>query len=543
MIDPLRTDVGQSSPIMRRFALFRAAIVSILLLLCFALHARGSAELDLHTAYLYAILCVALIESLVIMIITAYGHTPKNRFSFLLLCSDLVLISAVVALTGGSRSMFAFLYIAAILSTSILLSFNWSLLIATISAVLFMVVMLLETNGYVMPASAFRWHEPPMIPGDMWAYTGMKVFAFYLTAFLAGNLSRRVGQLRSLQQNILNNFSSGFISVNRDCVVTFLNPAGSTLLQRSLSETIGKHVSSAFPVIGGQSNPLEDAIAGQKECQSKEIIVRRGDGKEVPVGVTVSLIRNGARKLVGAVASFINLTELKRMEKRLRRGDRMAAIGEMSTVLAHEIRNPVASIRGAVQELSENLRPDGADGRLMKIAIRASDQLNRIISDFLEFAGISPRERRQFGVGKLLEEVAETAERCFVRNGNIRVIREYSHEAGRMVGDRSQIKEAVLNVVRNGIEAMPEGGVLRIGTREGKGSSDNTAIFIHDDGGGLSREEIDKIFDPFYTTKRGGVGLGMAIVHRIVASHGGTIDVESGKGKGTAVTILLPRQG
>ena len=542
MIDSLRTDVEQSKLIVRRFAFFRAAIVLVLLLLCSALHLRSSAELDLNTVYLYAIMFVALIESVVIMIVMANGHVPGIRFSFLLLCADLTLISAVVALTGGSRSMFAFLYIAAILSANILFSFNWAMLMATVSAVLFVVVMCLERNGYVMPASAFRWQEYPLVPGDMWAYAGMKVFAFYLTAFLAGHLSRRVGQLQSLQHNILNNFSSGFISVNRDCIVTFLNPAGSALLQRSLSETVGAHVSSAFPVTDEQSNPLEDAIDKRKECQSREIMVRRGDGKEVPVGVTVSLIKDSAGRLVGAVASFVNLTELKRMEEQLRRADTMAAIGEMSTILAHEIRNPVASIRGAVQELSENLRPGGADGRLMKIAIRASDQLNKIISEFLEFAGIKPRERQRFNVGHLLEEVAQTAERRFGCNGNIRIIREYSDSERSVIGDRNQIKQAVLNVVQNGIEAMPEGGALRIGAREDKKSLENIAILIEDDGSGLSRQEIDRIFDPFYTTKRGGVGLGMAIVHRIVASHGGTIEVESGNGKGTAITILLPGQ-
>jgi len=542
MIEPLRTNVEQNKLVMRRFAMFRALIVSILLLLCFALHLRSAAALDLSTAYLYAILFVALIESVVIIIIMTHGHTPGVRFSFLLLCADLTLISAVVALTGGNRSMFAFLYIAAILSTSILLSFDWSLVIATISGVLFVVMMFLEANGYIVPASAFRWQEPTLAPGDRWAYTGMKILAFYLTAFLAGHLSRRVGQLQSLQHNILNNFSSGFISVNRDRIVTFLNPAGSALLQRSPSETVGTHVSKAFSVTGGQSNPLEDAIAEQKECQSREIMVRRGDGKEVPVGVTVSLLRNSATKLIGAVASFINLTELKRMEERLRRADRMAAVGEMSTVLAHEIRNPVASIRGAIQELSENLRLDGADGRLMEIAIRASDQLNKIVSDFLEFAGITPRERRRFNVGRLLEEVVETAERRFACNGSIRIVRERLDEPGTAVGDRTQIKEAVLNVVQNGIEAMPCGGELRIRVLEDEESSENVSIVIQDTGNGLSREEVDRIFDPFYTTKQDGVGLGMAVVHRIIASHGGTIDVESGKGKGTAVTIVLPRQ-
>lgn len=542
MIDPFKSDLEQGTLILKRFALARAVIVLIVAASCITLHVRANAEMDRNTAYLYSIFLVALIESLMVVFLVAAGYKPTIRFSSLLLCADLVFISAIIVLTGGSKSVFAFLYIAAILSTSILLSFNWSVLIATVCSALFVLIMVLEQNGLVMPASAFRWQGPPMLSGDVVAYTSMKVFGFYLTAFLAGYLSHRLGLLQSLQQNILNSFSSGFISINLDHGVTFLNVSAATLLGHRRSELIGKPVSSVFAVADGETNPLDESGPEHKECQSKEVTLVRSDGKRIPIGITVSHLRDHGKKLMGAVASFTDLTELKRMEERLRRADRLAAIGEMSTSLAHEIRNPVASIRGAVQELSEHLMLDGTDSQLMRIAMRESDQLSRIISCFLEFVDTGPREDQQFDVNELMEEITRIAQQHLARHSDIRIREEFPKGLGHVVGDRARIKEAMLNVIQNAVDAMSDGGDLHICACRNGNPSGNVTIRIKDEGKGLSLEGVQKIFDPFYTTKPQGIGLGMAIAHKIIDSHRGSIDVESTEGKGTTVTIGLPRE-
>jgi two-component system sensor histidine kinase PilS (NtrC family) len=409
---------------------------------------------------------------------------------------------------------------------------------------LFVLVMMLEHGGYVMASSAFRSPDSAMTAGELWAYAVMKVFAFYLVAFLAGYLSRRVGLLQSFHQNILASFSSGFISVNGDCVVTFINPAASKLLGRAPSESVGEHVRSVLPVAEGQPNPLEESILSNAECQGKEVTIVRADGTRIPIGITISTIKGAAEKLMGAVASFIDLTELKRMEERLRRMDRLAAIGEMSSALAHEIRNPVASIRGAVQEMSDNLDLDGVNRRLMEIAIKESDHLSRVITDFLKFVGTGPCALEVFELKELLEENAQEAKEHLVRNGRVRIVTECPDDLGCITGDRTQLKEAVLNIIRNGIVAMPGGGTLRIGVCAEEEPPGQVSIFVEDQGDGLSPEEAERIFDPFHPVRPGGgVGMEMAIAHRIVASHGGTVDVVSAKGKGTTVTIVLPREG
>lgn len=542
MIDPFKSDLEQGRLILKRFALVRAVIVLIMAASCIILHVRANAVMDRNTAFLYSIFLVALIESLAVVLIIAGGYRPTIRFSSMLLCTDLALISAVIVLTGGSRSFFAFLYIAAILSSSIILSINWSLVIATICSVLFVLIMVLEQNGLAMSASAFSWQGLPLLTGDVVAYTSMKVFGFYLTAFLAGYLSHRLGLLQSFQENILNSFSSGFISINLDRNVTFLNVSAAALLGHRRSELIGKPISSVFAIADGNVNPLDEALSDCKECQSKEVTLVRSDRKTVPIGITVSHLRDSGMKLLGAVASFTDMTELKRMEEKLRRADRLAAIGEMSTSLAHEIRNPVASIRGAVQELSEHLVLDGTDTQLMRIAMRESDQLSRIITRFLEFVTATPREDEQFDVNELLEEVSRTVQQHLASRSNIRILDEFTEGLGHIVGDRTKIKEAMLNVIENAVDAMSDGGNLHLYAHRNGDPSGNVTIRITDEGKGLSPEGMQKIFDPFYTTKPQGIGLGMAIAHKIIDSHRGSIDVESAEGKGTTITIGLPRE-
>ena len=541
MVDPFKTDLQQSRMILKRFALVRACIVSVVAIYCILLQARQSTGIDLNTAYLFVILAVALIESFIVAVIISAGYSPTMRFSSVLLCADLVLISAIILMTGGSASVFIFLYIPVILSASLLLSLNWSAAVATICSFLFLVVMVLEFHGYVLPAFAFQSKEIGATPTGLWADTGMKIFAFYLTAFLGGVLSHRVGLLQSFHENILNSLSSGYLSINRDRTVTYLNPAGSLILKRPQADVIGKDVSAVFPVADTQQNPLIEAIVKEREIQSREIAVTRGDGNTIPVGITVSPIVNGAKRLLGAVGSFIDLTELKRMEDELRRADRLAAVGEMSASLAHEIRNPVASIRGAIQEIYENVSLQGIDRQLMSIALRECDQLGAIISRFLEFVRGGGRPRETFDAAQLLNEVVEVTElNCL--NGCGKMAADFPSDLGRITGDRTQLREALLNVIRHGVEAMPDGGVLRLNANADMTGRPEIHITVEDEGKGIPAEDLQKLFTPFFTTKSGGTGLGLAIVHKIVSMHNGSINLESTVGKGTCVNIILPRQ-
>jgi two-component system sensor histidine kinase PilS (NtrC family) len=540
MLDPFKTDLEQSSQMLRRFALARAFIISIVAAYCATLEARSGSPLDLNTVYLFVVIAIALVESILAMAIIAAGHKPDMRFSFFLLCADLIQNSAIILMTGGNESVFVFLYIAIILSASLLYSFRWTLVTATACSLVFLATVVLEFYGYVLPASPFLTEthaaELNLVPDTI-----MKIFAFYLSAFLGGLLSERVGLLRSFHENIINSLSSGYISINRDGIVTFLNPTGSNLLKRVKTEAVGKDISTVFSVAGGRANPLTEAISKKNQINSREIAVVRGDGKTIPVGITVSPILNGANNLVGAVGSFIDLTELKRMEEKLRRADRLAAVGEMSSALAHEIRNPVASIRGALQELSENMVVETTNRQLMSIAVKECDQLGKIVSDFLEFVFGGDRSHERINIADLLDEVVKVAQQSFF-NGSGRIHTNFPSVLGCVTGDRMRLREALLKVIRNGKEAMPDGGILCVSAAVENRESPAVSIVVEDEGKGISHEEFPKLFNPFFTTKPNGTGLGLAIVHKIISSHDGTIDVDSTAGKGTRVKIVLPRQ-
>ena len=540
-MESVETEIRQGGAVLKKFAVARAALILIVGLSCVALQAGGDAALGSGAAYLYTVFFIALVESMIVGLALNSAYTPTNRLSVMLLAADLVLISAIVALTGGGRSAFAFLYVAVILSASILLSLRWSLVIATAASLLFVAVSFFEHSGLVTPASAFTGLGPRMTPDEMWAYSGMKVLAFYLAAFLSGYLSRRIGMLQSIQHNILNSFSSGFISVDCDNKVTFLNSAAARLLHLPRSECLGRDVTEVFVADEDGPNPLTEAVANATECQGKEFLVGRGDGKRIPVGITASPLKDGSGKSAGAVASFVDLTDMKRMEEKLRRADRLAAIGEMSASLAHEIRNPVGAIRGAVQEMSENLKLDGTSEQLMKIAIRESDQLSRIITGFLEFVDTSAPTRESFEVCEVLNEALRSAQAQSALNGRIRVKNDCPDSAGRVLGERDRIRGALINIIRNGIEAMPESGLLRVWIGEDDEADEKVRISIRDTGVGISPGVIEKVFDPFYTTKPQGIGLGMAIAHKVITGHGGSIDLESVEGSGTTVTVGLPR--
>ena len=448
-------DIEQSKLILKKFAGVRAVLVLVVGLLCVAMQVRGGATLDISSVYLYIIFFIALVESLIVGVVLGTAFRPTVRFSLVLLLADLVLISAIVSLSGGGRSAFAFLYIAAILSASVLMSFRWSILIATVSSALFVLIVVIEHMGMISPASPFSGMGPPMSSDEIWAYSAMKILAFYLTAFLSGYLSDRIGTLQSIQHNILNSFSSGFISADQNHKVTFFNSAAAELLRRPRSECIGHDVSAIFPTDEDGTNPLRDAIINAKECQGKEMMICRGDGRQIPIGITASPLKGINGKPTGAVASFVDLTEMKRMEEELRRADRLAAIGEMSASLAHEIRNPVAAIRGSVQEMSENLNLAGTNEKLMSIAIKESDQLSRIITSFLRFVNTNTMEKAPLEISEVLGDAVRAVQEQSVLNGAVRFEKECPDSAGLVLGERLLIKEVLINLIQNGVEAMP----------------------------------------------------------------------------------------
>jgi two-component system sensor histidine kinase PilS (NtrC family) len=228
------------------------------------------------------------------------------------------------------------------------------------------------------------------------------------------------------------------------------------------------------------------------------------------------------------------------MEERIRHADRLAAVGRFAAGLAHEIRNPLGSIRGSEEVLRQSLAPRGDDRRLMDIVLRESDRLDGIISEFLEFSGPQTLVRIDTDIVGMLDEILLLlSHQC---PSTVRVVRDYGEPTIKAWVDAGQMRQALWNLCRNALEAMPQGGELRVRAHVEvrPGGADGVEIVVEDTGVGVPPEQVPRLFEPFYTTKPSGTGLGLAIVHRIVEDHGGEIRVESEPGVGTRFTITIP---
>ncbi len=222
------------------------------------------------------------------------------------------------------------------------------------------------------------------------------------------------------------------------------------------------------------------------------------------------------------------------IEEQLRRADRLSALGELSAGMAHEIRNPLGAIRGTAEILQDGIDPSDRRYEFTRILIKEVDRLNRVVQDFLKFARPAPVQRESFDVVPVLRDVLKLTAPQLAKAG---VETRLEGEAPALAGDREQLKQAFLNLVLNAQQAMPGGGTLSIEVAAGNGS---VRIVFADTGIGIGPADLEKIFNPFFTTRRDGTGLGLAITHRIIQNHGGRIEVSSTRGKGTRFTIVMP---
>jgi two-component system sensor histidine kinase PilS (NtrC family) len=239
----------------------------------------------------------------------------------------------------------------------------------------------------------------------------------------------------------------------------------------------------------------------------------------------------------GIVISFQDLTEVSKMEREMRRQDRLVSLGKMAAAIAHEVRNPLASMRGAIQVLHSEMAPESEQAELMQIVLRESDRLNGIVTDFLSYARPQKPIKQAFDLCPLIGDTVRLMRHSSELGEGHSIVEEYPSGPVNIEGDPNQINQVCWNLARNALQAMPEGGTLAIRVIR---TTDHVMIEVEDSGHGMKDEQVERMFEPFSTDKAGGTGLGLAIVHQIVSDHGGRIDVSSEIGKGTKILIMLP---
>jgi two-component system sensor histidine kinase PilS (NtrC family) len=473
------------------------------------------------------------------------------KLIYVQLAADVGLATGMVYFTGGVDSHLAVLYLVTILLASILLSIRGALATATVSAALYAAASWLENSHRGAPGGNRE------ISG---AYAvlavALEIAFFYSAAVLSGYLARRMGifgaRLRSAATElakvkldtrfIIENMSSGFMIVDADGRVTEFNGSASRMLAVPAEEAIGGRAAEVIgPVSRDLASKIGAALADGVEEERGEARAFARDGREVPLGVSLSLLRDGGATR-GVVIICQDLTDVKRMAERMRLADRLAALGELSAALAHEIRTPLASICGSVEMLRDSVVADGENGKLLSLVIKESDRLKSIIDHFLEFARSRPSRMRDVPLDAVLAEVV-----CLVRNhpsfhGGINVEMSAGGPSVRAWVDEETVKQVLYNLALNAVEAMPSGGRLKIGLEASSGEAPGYAVVrFEDQGVGIDEVDLKRIFEPFFTRKQAGTGLGLAIASKIVEEHGGRIEITSTKGLGTVATVYLPR--
>jgi len=526
----------------------RLTVATVTLLVSILLQVREGewfSSTPMRGLYLFAGLAYLLA---IVYAVLEHQVRDQVRFAIVQIAGDLVLLSGVVLITGGAASPFIILYFLIIIGAGILFYRVGSLIAAAASAVLF---------GGAVAAPFIPRLAAFIDPGGVTLAMGraavgyrhlLAVFSFFLVAFLASHLAeslRRVGEELSLttasladlerrSEHILQSIASGLVTIDPDGRITYCNRAAERIAQVHAAAVLGHAFKEVFMLPAG-IDPWRDSgtLAAAPLRLEGRIAGRDGD---IQLGMTFSLLRGDREGEDGVICAFQDLTRIRRMEEQMRHSDRLAAIGELAAGMAHEIRNPLASLSGSITMLKEELQLEGLERELMENVTSEISRLDALITDFLGFA--SPREPQvcRTDIGALARETATLLRQAHQGPWQVEVV-EYGDVPVVAEVDPHLVRQVFWNLSRNAIEAMPAGGLLEISVTS---AIDALTVAFKDHGDGISAAARSKIFTPFFSTKERGTGLGLAIVYRIVEAHHGHIEVDSAPGRGTTMRVSFP---
>lgn len=342
---------------------------------------------------------------------------------------------------------------------------------------------------------------------------------------------QRAANVESYNENILQCVTSGVMTFDRQCRITTMNRAAEEILSLSRDAVLGKSCAELFDD-GEMARAVHATMQGRTPSARLEARLDRGDSR-IWLGFNTAVLTDRHEAAIGVILSFSDLTEVKRLQEQMELRERLTALGEMSAGIAHELRNPMAVISGYLTLLAKKAEPAAQD-LIRKIADEISG-MNRIIGDLLTFARPASLNRVPVNVRGLIEGCLDTVLQAHDPDRRITVLRNL--EDRRMMLDEGLMRQALTNLIQNALEAMPERGRLSV---ESSVQQKELLIAIMDTGCGIQADTIKKIFLPFFTTKDKGVGMGLALAHKIVASHGGRIEVDSREGQGATFKVTLP---
>ncbi|TFG50169.1 MAG: PAS domain-containing protein [Gemmatimonadales bacterium] len=483
--------------------------------------------------------------------LTAYGYwqvihlrrVVGERFLLLQGLADIAIITLLVHFAGGPNTPAPGLYILVIAAYALLLPFTWGLAVALLVAVAY------TTEGV--------WHAGAHPGLDLWSQIGVFLAAYLLVGALTARLRAESAERASLEgelrrvrlaaDEILRNIRSGVVTVDDDGTLAFINPTAADLLQLDGQTLMGAPVLDTLKFRAPELwAAMVAALRHRRKISRGEGTVSLVDGRTFPIGLSTTTFERDSDGRPSVTAIFTDISDLKRLNELNLRTERLEAVAALSASLAHEIRNPLASIRSAVEQLARSVHADEDDRYLAQLVVRESDRLSRLLSEFLDFARVRATEFMPVD----LQAVVLAAARLVREHPDCRPDIEVRVEGSRTVidGDEDLLHRVVANLLLNAVQAAKQPMVIAVTTRSavpaelpgGCTIEQPVCLEVRDDGPGIPEELRDRLFQPFVTGRMGGSGLGLAIVQRAVEAHRGVVLVESGPRLGTTFTIFFP---
>lgn len=540
--------------------LFRLSLAIFFLVLTLAVQGQRAGHLfsaQLRPLYYFSIILLFF----TIFAALSLKHVRHLRgFAYLQLFFDVEAVTTLIFFSGGVESIFSFLYMPVIVSAAILLFRRGSMIIASACAL---------SYGLLLDLQYFQWIVPLQVVGDKGRVQDsgtyfltllMSIVGFYLVAYLGGYLaeelqrsSRQIREnwrdfrdLKLLHRSIVESVSSGLLTVSQSGYIVFSNRSAQKLLNLSAEQIEGRPLKTIFPELDARMRVLTSLPSGYQErgpvLEREEIIYQSPSGENVCLGYTLSPLRRATGEMWGWVFTFQDLTHVKAMQEEIKRVERSAFAGMVAEEIAHEIKNPLAAISGAVQMLQSEVRDDPFHAKLMKIMHREIERIDELITDFLWLARGSSKAAKveEVSLCEVIDEIIiNLRDKNKVKEEH--TITRVFEEAPSFLINRGCLRQILWHPMINAVEAMPDGGELTVRIHKEDSTGQCVMVVdIQDSGSGISPEILGKIFDPFFTTKTNSTGLGLSIVNRLMEHIGGRISVHSLKASGACISLFFP---
>ena len=538
----------------RLFVLIISRIVIVTLLLSFTILIDIKKQIfnisQITINFFYLIAAAIYFLSVIYIFLLKFVQDLKYNI-YLQMAIDFILITFLIGLTGDTQIDYSLFYTLVIIYSVIFLGRRGGLIVASASSIFY--GLLLDLEFYkLMPLVSPVQYDYNLNSTDVLTNILVHIVSFYVLAFLASFVVEQekttrllleekeseFNQLDLLFRSMVESVYTGVMTIDLQNTIKTFNNAAEEITGFPRTKVQNRRIEDIFP----EFMPfLNEKTINEQTKKRLEIIITGKMGNKIDLGWSISPLIGKHDNQIGNILIFQDLTNIKQMEKKLETSKNMALIGEMAAGWAHEVRNPLAAITGSIELLKQGLKLDGTDKRLMQIILRGKDQLDSFARDFLLMARPVPLSRELVDLNEVVEEVLENIKLNKDWISTIKIVNVSSSKA-KAFANKEQVRQIINNLVLNAVQSMEEDGVLSIETKRVKleDKKEYTEIKVSDTGCGINENDLKNIFEPFFTKKEIGTGLGLTIVSHLLDGYNGKIKIESTINQGTICTVWLP---